>query len=202
MILSNVAIYEALDLGRIVLTPEPAPRYLEVGQDSPYDTHSVYLRLAKFLAVPLKGPYNFDLARPGEVSGLLTRTLAANSRRVEIPEEGFNLEPGVFVLGQTVERLQLPIDVPANRVLKRCLAARFEGKSSRARTGLLVHFTAPTIHPGFEGSITLEMINLGPVAFVLRAGMAIGQLIFEEVCGLPIAKASQFQGQDRPEGKA
>ncbi len=31
MILSNVAIYEALDLGRIVLAPEPAPRYLEVG---------------------------------------------------------------------------------------------------------------------------------------------------------------------------
>ena len=49
MILSNVAIYEALDLKRIVITPEPSPRYLEVGQDSPFDTHSVDLRLEKYL---------------------------------------------------------------------------------------------------------------------------------------------------------
>ena len=54
------------------------------------------------------------------------------------------MEPNRFVLGQTIERLSLPIAIEANRVLKRCLAARFEGESSRARTGLLVHFTAPT----------------------------------------------------------
>jgi deoxycytidine triphosphate deaminase len=36
-----------------------------------------------------------------------------------------------------------------------------EGKSSYARCGLLVHFTAPTIHTGFAGTITLELINLG-----------------------------------------
>jgi dCTP deaminase len=28
------------------------------------------------------------------------------------------------------------------------------GKSTRARTGLLVHFTAPTIHAGWEGKVT------------------------------------------------
>ncbi len=200
MILSNVAIYEALDLGRIVLTPEPTPRYLEVGQDSPYSTHSVDVRLSKYLSLPRGGSYSFDLARRGEPAGMLTQTLSANSRRVEIPAEGFNLEPSVFVLGQTIEKLHL-IDVPANRVLKQCIAARFEGKSSRARTWLLVHFTAPTIHPGFEGPIVLEMINLGPVPIVLREEMAIGQLIFEEVYGLPIAKQSQFHGQTRPEGK-
>jgi hypothetical protein len=41
MILSNVAIYAALDAGRIVVNPEPSPRYYTVGQDSPYETHSV-----------------------------------------------------------------------------------------------------------------------------------------------------------------
>jgi dUTPase len=44
------------------------------------------------------------------------------------------------------------------------------------------------------------MINLGPVPFVLREGMPIGQLIFEEVEGLPVIKVSQFQEQTRPEG--
>jgi dCTP deaminase len=201
MILSNVAIYEALDLGRIILSPEPGPRYLQVGQESPYDTHSVDVRLAKYLSIPRAGSYTFDLYQPGQPKFELSKFLAANSDQVEIPADGCPLEPHRFALGQTIERLSLPIDIPANRVLKRCLAARFEGKSSRARTGLQVHFTAPTIHPGFSGSITLEMINLGPVPFVLREGMPIGQLIFEEVEGLPVIKVSQFQEQTRPEGK-
>ncbi len=200
MILSNVAIYEALDNQRILLTPEPLPRYLEPGQDSPYDTHSVDVRLGKYLSIPRKGPYTFDLFRPGEPNPEFSKFLATNSERLEIPVNGYPLEPNQFILGQTVEPLTLPIDIPANRLLKRCLAARIEGKSSRARTGLLVHFTAPTIHPGFSGTITLEIINLGPVPFMLREGMPIGQLIFEEVDGLPIAKASQFQHQTRPEG--
>jgi len=57
MTLSNVAIYEALDLKRIVITPEPSPRYLEVGQDSPFDTHSVDLRLGRYLSVPGRSPW-------------------------------------------------------------------------------------------------------------------------------------------------
>ena len=39
-------------------------------------------------------------------------------------------------------------------------AARFSG--SLARAGLAVHITAPHIHPGFSGRITLELYNHGP----------------------------------------
>jgi hypothetical protein len=42
------------------------------------------------------------------------------------------------------------------------LAARVEGRSSLARIGMIVHLTAPTIHAGFRGPITLEMINFSP----------------------------------------
>ena len=80
------------------------------------------------------------------------------------------------------------------------LAARIEGKSSRARCGLLVHFTAPTVHPGFFGTLTLEMINLGPSPIALVPGMPIAQLIVEEVKGIPVENPSQFQGQSAPEG--
>jgi len=78
--------------------------------------------------------------------------------------------------------------------------ARIEGKSSRARFGILIHFTAPTVHRGFRGTLTLEMINLGPASFMLKPGMAIAQLIVEEVKGCPIEKPSQFQGQQNPAG--
>ena len=66
--------------------------------------------------------------------------------------------------------------------------------------GLLIHFTAPTVHPGFQGTLTLEMINLGPTSIVLQRGMPIAQLIVEEVKGLPRSNPSQFQGQTNPEG--
>ena len=106
------------------------------------------------------------------------------------------LRPNHFVLGRTLEWVELPILLGR----KTCLAARIEGKSSRARFGILIHFTAPTVHPGFAGTLTLEMINLGPASFMLRPGMAIAQLIVEEVRGCPIRNPSEFQGQQEPAG--
>lgn len=91
--------------------------------------------------------------------------------------------------------MELPI-VPG----RPALAARVEGRSSFARCGLLVHFTAPTIHAGFRGRITLEIINLGPIPILLYPGTYICQLIVEEVVGIPLKKESQFQGQTRPGG--
>lgn len=108
----------------------------------------------------------------------------------------FCLEPNCFVLGRTLEHIELPI----LRNRPTCLAARIEGKSSRARFGILIHFTAPTVHPGFKGTLTLEMINLGPASFMLKPGMAIAQLIVEEVKGCPVENPSQFQGQQNPAG--
>jgi dCTP deaminase len=70
-----------------------------------------------------------------------------------------------------------------------------EGKSSLARCGILIHFTAPTIHAGFNGTITLEIINLGPVRFLLTPGLFICQLIIEEIQGAPANAPNQFRGQ-------
>ena len=102
------------------------------------------------------------------------------------------------MLGLTVEYVKLPL--PHEIGDRDCLAARVEGKSSLARIGLLVHFTAPTIHAGFEGHITLEMMNLGPSPIILTSGMAACQLILDQVHGVPDAPASRFAGQTDPTG--
>jgi dCTP deaminase len=71
-----------------------------------------------------------------------------------------------------------------------------------ARLGLGVHVTAPTIHPGFEGQITLEIWNIGKFGIELRKGMFICQIIFERVYGLPTSRyAGQFQGQRAGKGR-
>ena len=160
---------------------------------SPYDTHSVDLSLGNEITVPRKGQITYDLTKPGSIAD----TIRQHSETFKITDlQPFCLEPNCFVLGRTHEHIELPIlpDRPT------CLAARIEGKSSRARFGILIHFTAPTVHPGFAGTLTLEMINLGPASFILRPGMAIAQLIVEEVKGCPIENPSQFQGQRNPAG--
>lgn len=199
MILSNVEIQAALDSGRLVIAPEPNPRRPAEGQESPYGTHSVDLTLAPEIVIPQPGPYSYDLMQPGNLADFIAR----NATRCRLDDRaGLPLQPHRFILGRTCERIALPIPHPLNIASNTCLAARIEGKSSRARCGLVIHFTAPTVHPGFAGTLTLEIINLGSSPFILRPGMPIAQLIVEEVKGIPFESRSQFHGQQAPEGTA
>ena len=192
MILCNAEIHKALDEGRLIIEPEPLPREPTAGQECPYDTHTVDLKLGSPITIPTAGPFVFDLTMPG-----LPAFLAKNSEHIDLKtQKTYTLPPNRFVLGITLECVGLPIIPRA----KRCLAARIEGKSSRARCGLLVHFTAPTVHPDWDGPLALEIINLGPAPFVLTYGMFIAQLIVEEVKGCPLLKPSQFQKQKNPSG--
>jgi dCTP deaminase len=81
------------------------------------------------------------------------------------------LEPGVFVLGTTVERVTIPND----------LVGRLEGKSSLARLGLVIHSTAGFIDAGFSGQITLELSNVNVLPIKLYVGMKIGQIAFTKL---------------------
>ena len=194
MILSNTSIQQALDDGRLVIDPEPGPRIATREQPTPYDRSAVDLRLSDHLRVPKQG-LGVGV-NPG--AGSVQDTLATLYEPENIPATGFNLHPWRLVLGLTVEYVKLPL--PHEIGDRDCLAARVEGKSSLARIGLLVHFTAPTIHAGFEGQIALEMMNLGPSPIILTPGMAVCQLILEQVHGVPDAPASRFAGQTDPAG--
>ena len=192
MVLSNVEIHKALDSGSLIINPEPSPRFPTLDDpDCPYGTTAVDLSLGMELAIPESDkPFVFDLRR-----GSIAKFLSENCRKVSIdPDGGFCLQPQQFVLGKTVERVGLPIREECT------LAARVEGRSSFARCGLLVHFTAPTIHAGFEGTITLEMMNLGIYPIMLYEGLHICQLIVERVDGTPQSNPSEFHLQSTPTG--
>jgi dCTP deaminase len=193
MILSNVEVHRALDEGRLRLDPEPLPRVPGVGKYCPYDTHSVDLSLAPEISIPRGGTFVYDVTQPGVLAEQIARN--SDKRRIET-DTPYKLERNTFILAMTRETVGLPIRDGSGG----CLAARIEGKSSRARLGVLVHFTAPTVHPGWEGPLTLEIINLGPSPILLVPGMAIAQLIVDEVRGCPVRNPSQFQGQTAPEG--
>lgn len=193
MILSNAEIHKALDDRRLIIDPEPTPRLTDVdGKKCPYQTSSVDLRLGDEILYFKPGlPLDINLTR-GDFASLFgplsEKILLRNG-------QPFVLQPQHFVLARTLEHIELPL-LENNH----SLAARVEGKSSYARCGLLVHFTAPTIHAGFAGTITLELINLGPCSISLYPGSPICQLIIESVLGTPFRNESQFQGQTHPGG--
>ena len=112
------------------------------------------------------------------------------------PDQPFSIDKGRFVLAHTREVVSLPISAGG-----RSFNARVEGKSSISRCGILVHFTAPTIHAGFEGTIALEMVNLGVQPFLLYPDMYICQLLLERVDGEITPTENQFSGQRSPTGK-
>jgi dCTP deaminase len=196
MILSNVEIHRALDEGDIVINPDPQPRFPSLqNPKSPYDTTAVNLRLSPVLSV-CDGdapPFAFDLRKKG-LADLLNRYYRQHTMDAD---GGYALKPNLFVLGNTIENVELPI-----RPDRPVYAARVEGRSSFARCGLLIHFTAPTIHAGFSGTITFEIMNFGRSDILLFPNLEIGQLIFERVDGAPQRNNSQFHGQKTPAGTA
>jgi dCTP deaminase len=196
VILSNREIHKALDEGRIIIDPEPSPRFPspESKVDCPYNTTSVDLRLGEEILIPKENPpFNIDLS-VAPFRHLLSP--AHYTQRVLTRDDKYTLPRRGFVMAKTLERVEFPIQDKGPG-----LAARVEGRSSYARCGLLVHLTAPTIHAGFSGTITLEIANLGAAGMTLAAGVPICQLIIEEVRGRPFSIDSQFQGQTTPGGK-
>ena len=113
-------------------------------------------------------------------------------------DEPFILHPGEFVLGQTVEWVELPND----------LVARLEGKSSLGRLGLLIHSTAGYVDPGWKGNLTLELSNVAKLPIALYFGMRIGQISFFKMSS-PVERpygskelGSKYQGQSEPTASA
>ena len=106
------------------------------------------------------------------------------------------VKPKAFILARTLEKITLPLESQ--------LAARVEGRSSGARLGLVVHLSAPTIHAGFSGKITLEIINHGYTHIRLDPKKdRICQLIFEQLLSKPAkANLSKFQGQKSVTGSS
>lgn len=182
MKLADVDIRAALATGRLRIDPRPTEQ--EIG------AVSVDLQLGTTFRVFVHGQ-TVDLAPSG---GQWQDAMEHSMTLVEIrPGEAFYLHPGAFALGITRQRITLPNDI----------AGRLDGRSSLARLGLMVHATAHTIDPGWDGQITLEFFNCGQLLLAMRAGMHICALSFEPLLSptsKPYARqaGAKYRGQDTP----
>ena len=73
----------------------------------------------------------------------------SNYEIIEIPEEGYVLQKGDFVLGSSKEVIGSDCYVPL-----------IHAKSGIARLGLFVHVTADLIDIGYKGNITFQLYSV------------------------------------------
>lgn len=158
MVLSDRDIVRALEEGRIKISPAPdLSRQL--------GSVSVDFRLGTTFMVFEHSKHSFIDPRQPQSIGDAMRT-------IEVAEdEPFIMQPGDFALATTVENLELPDD----------LLGRMEGRSSIARLGITVHSTAAVFEPGWIGTATMELSNLGRMAVALYPGMRICAFSFQRV---------------------
>lgn len=179
MIYSDRDIRAALAAGEIIIEPMADP-------DLQIQACSVDLRLGSTFRV-------FRHADKAVIDPLADDASDFTELHEVKPGEPFYLHPGEFALGSTQERVKLPDNV----------VGRVDGRSSIGRLAILVHATAGFIDAGFEGTITLELSNVGKMPVALHPNMRICQISFEEMkspAEHPYGSrpGSKYQGQRGP----
>jgi dCTP deaminase len=170
MILSDTDILGRLGEGNLVIEPLADP-------DLQVQPASVDLRLGReFLEFRRTNIPCIHPTSEREVDDYVTETVVDEGNE-------FILHPGDFVLGTTMERVEVPDD----------LIAHVQGRSSLGRLAIVIHATAGIVDPGYRGQITLELSNLGAAPVALSPGMRISQVLFTE---LKTAAARPY-GSDR-----
>lgn len=161
MKLSDVDIEQAIRDGKIQIDPPVTEECI--------GSFSIDLRLGAVFRtfVPTAAPF-IDLS---DSDGIYSPSqIVMEERRLEEGGKYF-LHPGEFALGITRERVKLADDV----------VGWLDGRSSLARVGLMIHITAHTIDPGWDGQITLEFFNSGRLPLALSPGLRICALTFESL---------------------
>jgi dCTP deaminase len=137
------------DRNGVVITPLPSA--------DDWSGDGVNLRLGNHFLLPQSPPPPF----------VVLDDIKLTQTRVHVPWGHYLvLPPHHTVLGSTLEFIKLPLD----------LSGQILTRSSIARTFVIIE-TAPWIHPGYRGCLTLEIANVSNTPVLLHPGIPIGQLI-------------------------
>jgi dCTP deaminase len=180
MVLSDRDILKALEAGRIKIDPVP-DFATQLG------SVSIDFRLGTTFMV-------FEHSRHSYIDPRQPQSIGDAMRTIEMTDDQpFIMQPGDFALASTIEALELDD----------AILGRLEGRSSIARLGITVHSTAAVFEPGWRGTATMELSNLGRMAVALYPGMRICSFSFEEVSSPVMVpyytkRNAKYAGQSTP----
>lgn len=120
---------------------------------------------------------DFYTTKHGNIGIIDPKTKGSNPERFRIHHwlnrgETFYLHPNELALASTIEYFSLPQNI----------AAYVTSRSKWGRLGLIIA-TAAAVHPGFKGTITLELVNHGNVPLALYPGLLVAQIVLFDALG-------------------
>jgi dCTP deaminase len=128
-----------------------------------FDADSLDLRLGTHFLSPQAPPRAFFYPR--------SESSKVGHQRLHVPLGQYLVVPAhETVLGATLEFMKLPYNVSGEILTK----------SSIARTFVVIE-TAPWIHPGYRGCLTLEIANVSNTPLLLYPARLVAQLILFDV---------------------
>ena len=180
MILSDRDIKQVLKEGKIKIAPDD-------GLEKRIGPDGIDLRLGHIFLV-------FERNKQPYIDPRHAATAKGTTRQIVVQTgEPFIIHPHELVLASTLERITISND----------LLGRLEGRSSLGRLGIIVHSTASIFHPGWDGTATMELGNLGVMPVALYPRMRICMFTFERMSS-PVERPygsggnSKYQGQTGP----
>ena len=180
-VLLKSAIVDKMREGKLVITPILHAKQLGAA--------SIDLRMGNvFLMVRARGSSHVDPLAVGESlvaaqkHDIATRRWQKHERYVIPFKTRFLLHPGTLALVPTLEWVMLPED----------LHGSVTARSTWAREGLSIA-TATFVEPGYQGTITLELANLGQIPIALYPGLRIAQIAF-----ISTEKGESFVEESKP----
>lgn len=179
MILSDRDLREVLAAGKIKIEPSD-------GLETRIGPDGIDFRLGHTFLLFERNKQPYIDTRRRETAKGTTRQITVETG------EPFIIHPHEMVLATTLERLTISDD----------LLGRLEGRSSLGRLGIIVHSTASIFHPGWDGTATMELGNLGVMPVALYPRMRICMFTFERMSS-PVERPygtgkSKYQGQTGP----
>ncbi len=103
----------------------------------------------------------------------------------KIKEERFQeyaLNPGEYILTETLEKINMPSD----------LAARILPRSTLFRSGAALQ--TALVDPGYRGTLTMGLVNHGRAEFRIQKNSRIAQIVFEKIEGKTKKYNGRYQG--------
>ncbi len=136
---------------------------------------------------------NLGSIGPASVSLRLKEIYLLEKQKINLPaktpktraislEKPYVLKAGEYVLGKTMEKVNMPERL-AGLLLK---------KGKAFRVGLDIHCSL--VDPGYSGEIIFGIHNMGKNEVVLKKGMSLNQLMVLDLKGKPTPLVTRFIG--------
>jgi len=170
MILSDTTLKKMLEKGEIKIYPEVEEYNIR--------PTGIRVHLGKEILVPIEGQV-VDITKPIDLE----------YEKIDVSINDFILEPNMFILGSTHEKISTPPNI----------IGHLEGRSTVARVGMAIHCTSGVIDSMHDEprTIVLEIKNWGNFSLKITPYMPLGMLLFSELTAeISQQSQSQYKNQD------